>query len=524
MPTRAVWLEACFSSPEQTWDRLLPLAGSQARRAPSSAAALAAQLTGLGADQIEQSVDLERPVTVLLFDPEQGDASEAVAVIVSRNSSGNASHGVDRRELEREGEQNLYLHAEGERIVLATSRWALEQGRAHDRCDAEAGGAQDVTLEITEALLRSAELRRSVERRGASLEASAREASARQGRSPLGDPETVARMISAWALSTLEDTQGAAPIRASVTLRSDGARVDVEASPNASERREDAQSAAPILSLVAPDAYFLYATRHGDEARAEDALALVGGLARSAGDRLSTEERRELEAAAGDLAQAQSGWSAFALRPGHEPGPLVAVAAADVSSPDRATAAMARLAPLATRGYLHELLDHLGVAVTVDQEQHHEGQGGVVRFTAATPSWATEEEQEPSAVRTLTGAAPALSYRIVDGPRLLVAFGQDPEQELARMDEAATAGASVTSVLTQPVVETVAAAPFFADTILFGWSRAMASLPSRGSPRAGGLPSGGAAVAFGSQDGRWRATLSVTAEEVELLVGVMLEQ
>jgi len=520
----ATWLRVCFEDPSATWSAFRALAGDSLDPygAPADVGDLAARLTGLPREQLAESVDFDRPLSVVLSEPtEDQNLYDTLALVGTRKAGPSGlGHGeaVGRRELDGPDGTKLHLHAGRDLVGIARTTASLEAGLAaagRPCATGPAGSRPDVVAEVAPELLQSEAVGAWVERHGAQLEASARQATARRGRSTLGDPEALARWLGRLGQDRLRRAGRAAPLRIDLSLGPEGLDLTATAEGGPAAEAPEASPRAQ-LALLPPDAYLVVATHASGEDRAAAARRRMESLGRVAGEHLEAEDRERLEASLVSYSEAISGWMTVALRPGLEPGPAIVLVVAECSDPRAAGEALAEVVGHVGEGYLHEVLDHLGAAVTVHPTTEPEGVGGTVRLAVSTPEWVTDERGQT--VRLLLGEAPSLAWQVHGEGTLLAAFGPDSARELGRLREAAAAGSGGASVLTQPAVTTLSEPRAGVDLFLYMWTPHVAALPTRGAPGAGGMPRGGLALAADAPDGRGRLSLRMDGEQVRSLL------
>jgi hypothetical protein len=501
-------------SPAHFWGEI-----SRSLELSYSVGQVAASLIGLPEDQLEGEVDWNRPMTVVVYpSPSKRLSSEAMAVVIGRPEGAiMPPGGADERTLST-SKGTLHLLADQETIALSASRENLAPARAEARelCSRSDDPRPQVTLELSPRLLDSPEVVSWVARQGAWLEASARQATARMGRSTLGDPEALARMLARYLEEIRGRAREAAPLR--LELNATGVGVMVDLIGGRSPLSDDAGGSPtepPPLALVPPDAYLVIASWTGSEPRRAGAQQLVESWARVAGDRLPDDERQQLETLWTGLAAASDGWVVLTLRPALEPGPVVALASVEARDPSALIDSLTQSVEALDRGYLRTTLEHLGTRVELAERR--DGELGL----RVTPPEGDEGERG-SVVRTLTGESPTLAWRVRGGGRVLIAFGPDPERELDRMVEASEAPLS--SILSQPLLADVVEAHPSASFVGYGWTPGVGALVTRGAPSAQGLPEGGVALATGMSEDRWRAAIHLGPDQVRAVIGMLASE
>lgn len=525
---RPALLRGCVLDPQSALLDFRALAGDSfdGHRLPSTFEPLLSRLLGIPEDQLRDVADWSQPGRFALFEPPGGEPlTEGLAVHLRRPTGAAVVRPTAERLVETAGGA-LHLAAEGDDLWAANSAWALEAARAEGSfptCDTEGG---EITLELAPELLGSRPVERWIARQSAWLESSARQGTARYGRSELGDPEVAARAIGRWAETSRAGIEGEAPLRLRVDISAQSLELRVDGVGEVAARgdggADSGDEARSRLSLIAPDAYFAIATRGTSAERAEWAQSAVDVVARVAADRMADEERERLGAAATALARQLDGELLLALRPALEPGPMVLLAAAECERPNEVIDAILELAGQTSSGHLRRSLEHLGAPLSVSERAEEGGRGSVaLELDSEEAERAASENDEParrSRLRQLLGSEPRLAWQVEEG-LLLVALGQRPESELARMAEAA-AGPSASSILAQPTLASVVDGDGAEDLVCFLWAPSLIGLLTQGGPGAGGLAPGG--LAFSSRSGAegepWRGRLALDEEQLRSLL------
>jgi hypothetical protein len=516
--TPAVWVRACIGSPEAFWRELGPTTGIA-----GTVEDVAAAISGVPVDQLRGEVDWRAPLSLVLFQPEDGrligGRGNSLAVVLRRPRGAPApSGGEERRDVATAGEP-LKLLADGELIVLSRSTSVLGPARDEARrsCRPEAERSGSARVEIDPRLLASQAVTSWVSRQGAWLEASAREATARRGRPTLGDPETLARMLARRLEETRVRTERAAPVRLEVTPSAAGLLIEASAarSPLSDEPGSAPAHPAP-LAAIPPDAYLVSAWWSNGAHRSDGAHGLFDAWSRVAGDRLGDEERGRLEAVATRLAEAREGWLVVALRPALTAGPLVALAVVETRSPGVLIDALVEGAGLLGQGYPRSALEHFGARVEL-VEQRREESDGDLRFRIATPDGVSGERGD--LLRLVLGPEPTLAWRAHDQRTVLVVYGPEPGRELDRLAESLRG--ETASILAQPVVEGVVGSVEGAQWIGYGQPGVLGALLTRGGPMAGGLATGGVSVATRATGNGWHAAARLGPEQVRALIDAL---